>query len=145
MLSVALESTVALLFLALLHTPRASEVQCCSSVATTESIYMITKMGIEPTNYPCDAGCATLTIQLGYSVSTQTNCIPLHYLSMSASSLPYRNTLDISSLLAQRTFRNCQVTADRDRSYFGLCASKMFLYGRTAGIRTLNWQIKSLL
>ena len=50
-------------------------------------------MGIEPTNYPCDAGCATLTIQLGYSVSTQTNCIPLHYLSMSASSLSYRNTL----------------------------------------------------
>ena len=55
--------------------------------------YMITKMGIEPTNYPCDAGCATLNIQSVYSVSNQTNCIPLHYLSMSASSLPYRNTL----------------------------------------------------
>ena len=50
-------------------------------------------MGIEPTNYPCDAGCATLNIQSVYSVSNQTNCIPLHYLSMSASSLPYVNTL----------------------------------------------------
>jgi len=41
-LSVALESTVALLFLALVHMPRASEGWCCSSVATTESIYIIT-------------------------------------------------------------------------------------------------------
>ena len=54
---------------------------------------MIPKMGIEPTNYPCDADCATLNTQLVYSVSNQSNCVPWHYLSMSASSLPYRNTL----------------------------------------------------
>ena len=38
--------------------------------------------------------------------------------------------LIISLLLAQQTFRNCQVTADRARSTCGLCASKMFLYSK---------------
>ena len=38
---------------------------------------MVTTMGIEPTNYRCDAGCARLPIQLVYSVSNQSNLYSL--------------------------------------------------------------------
>lgn len=65
----------------------------CHPLGRAMCFYMVTMMGFEPTNYPCDAGCATLNIQLVYSVSNQTNSISLHYLSMSSSLLPYRNTL----------------------------------------------------
>jgi len=41
---------------------------------------------------------------------------------------PYRNTLDISSLLAQRTVRPCQGTEVVTGVYSALAPSKMFLY-----------------
>ena len=41
------------------------------------SILMVTTMGIEPTNYRCDADCARLPIQLVYSVSNQSNVYSL--------------------------------------------------------------------
>ena len=46
--SAALESRTALLFLALLDTPRASQVQCCSSVAVTECFLMVRPEGTAP-------------------------------------------------------------------------------------------------
>lgn len=95
---------------------------------------MIAKMGIEPTNYPCAAGCATLNTQLVYSVSNQSNCVPWHYLSMSASSLPYRNTLvswdNVDFIL------NVLILQQR---------LNVFLYGRTARTRTEDLQVKSLM
>ena len=42
---------------------------------------------------------------------------------------PYRNTFNISSMLAQRTFRPCQGTERWPHPLCGYCPSKMFLYG----------------
>ena len=40
----------------------------------------------------------------------------------------YKNTFNFSSMLAQRTFRHCQVTEEITRSNCEVCPSKMFIY-----------------
>ena len=42
--------------------------------------------------------------------------------------LPYKNTFNISSMLAQRTFRNCQVTADITRLRCAGCVRQKCFY-----------------
>ena len=59
------------------------------------------------------------------------------------ATLPYRNTFNISSMLAQRTFRPCQGTGENTRFNCEVCPSKMFLYGRGTGNRTLINRLKA--
>ena len=92
--------------------------------ARLECFYMITTMGIEPTNYWCDASHATLNIKLGYPVSNQTNCIPLHYLSMSSSLLPCRNTLHRLTLRLSFSLTSCSVTQVAEASNSNLPSLK---------------------
>ena len=69
--SAALESQTALLFLAPLDTPRASQVQCCSSVAVTECFLMVGPLGLEPRIYRLKAWCYNRLTMIPCGPSTE--------------------------------------------------------------------------
>ncbi len=56
----------------------------------------------------------------------------------------YKNTFNFSSMLAQRTFRHCQVTETVTASICGTCPVKnVYVYGRGTESRTLIYRLKA--
>ena len=83
-------------------------------------------------------------------------CLPFHHREFIGVMTPdyvqgkllldttYKNIFNFSSMLAQRTFRHCQVTETVTAFQCSTCPVKnVYIYGRGTGIRTLTWRIKS--
>ena len=71
-------------------------------------------VGIEPTSTALQTAAMTTSARVAYlgCLTGIDPVLPLSQSRVQATTLrtPYRNTLNISSLLAQRTFRPCQGT-----------------------------------
>ena len=93
------------------------------------------KSAVIPFNYPPVFG--------GNEWTRTTSILRMKEVDYHCPTLPYRNTFNISSMLTQRTFRPCQRTVHWPHTIGGYCSSKMFLYGRGTGNRTLIYWLKA--